>query len=178
MVSIEPIEPAHLSPLQKFAADLRIGATSNVPSPYPEDGALRWYKEVRNRVERHESCVFAIRDDRTVCGVVSLNNINQVNRTAELDYWVAVEHQNKGIATQAAQLATHYARNTLGLKVLYSSCLARNVASSRVLEKNGFEELEVNIFDTGKFKGERSRRFRLQLHNIPLNSDAQNTRAG
>lgn len=177
MVSIEPIEPAHLPPLQKFAANPRIGATSNVLSPYPEDGALTWYKEVRNRIERHESCVFAIRDDRAVCGVVSLNSINRANRTAELDYWVAVEHQNKGIATQAARLATLHARNALGLTALYSSCLARNVASSRVLEKNGFEELEVTILDTGKFRGEPSRRFRLQLHNIPLNSDAQNTRA-
>lgn len=177
MVIIEPIEPTHLAPLQKFAADPQIGATSNVPSPYPEDAARSWYKEARSRVERHESCVFAIRYDGTVCGVVSLNNINEANRTAEVDYWVAVEHQNKGIATEAARLAAQHAQNALGLKALYSSCLARNVASSRVLEKNGFEELEGNILDTGKFKGERTRRFRLQLHNIPLNSGAQKPRA-
>jgi RimJ/RimL family protein N-acetyltransferase len=83
---------------------------------------------------------------------------------AELDYWVAVPFWNKGIATAAAKEAIRYAFEGLGLTTLYSSCLVRNPASARVLEKNGFTQISEFVNDGRfgtKFEGEPMKRFRL-----------------
>lgn len=93
--------------------------------------------------------------------MMSLNNIKE--NTAELDYWVTYEFQGRGIATEAAGLAIRHARQSLNIVTLFSGCLLRNVASGRVLEKNGFKEINRTILEEGKFKGETFQRFQLRL---------------
>ena len=47
------------------------------------------------------------------------------------------------------------------MEIVNSGCLARNPASARVLEKNGFTEIGQFIVSSSKFKDEPARRFRL-----------------
>ena len=161
MITIEPIAREHLSLVQKHASNPAIGATSTVPHPYPAQGAMRWYEHISLRIAAGHSKVFAIKCDGGFCGVMSLNNIKE--NTAELDYWVTYEFQGRGIATEAAGLAIRHARQSLNIVTLFSGCLLRNVASGRVLEKNGFKEINRTILEEGKFKGETFQRFQLRL---------------
>lgn len=169
MVTIEPIDRSDIPLVQKYADRPQIGATSNVPFPYPEDAAIQWYDNISKKIEANASRVFAVKFENAFCGVISLNNIDLVNRTAEVDYWVAVEYQSKGIATQAVAIAVNRAKDVLGLETLYSSSLSRNLASARVLEKNGFKEYAQSVLDAGKFSGETVRKFKLEMHNTSLN---------
>jgi RimJ/RimL family protein N-acetyltransferase len=57
---------------------------------------------------------------------------------AELGYWIAPEHEGKGLMTEAATLATRWGFETLGLHKVTVSCFEPNIASKRVIEKVGF----------------------------------------
>ena len=169
MITLEPIDLSHLPFLQQYAEHPQIGATSNVPFPYPEHAAIQRYGYISKKIETNASRVFAIKFENAFCGVMSLNNFDLANRTAGLDYWVAVEYQGKGIATQAVAAAVNRAKDTLDLEALYSSSLSRNLASARVLEKNGFKEYAQSVLDAGKFSGETVRKFKLEIHNMSTN---------
>lgn len=112
-----------------------------------------------------KNLVSVILCDEKFCGLMSINSIDWAMRTAELDYWVAGDFQNRGIGTEAARLGIMKAADS-GLAVLFSSCLASNPPSARILLKNGFIELGRFRNDGAfgrKFLGQEMRRFRRDL---------------
>lgn len=60
-------------------------------------------------------------------------------QNTHLGYWIAEHAQNQGIMTQAVGVLVEIARDGLGLHRIEAATLPHNVASQRVLEKNGFE---------------------------------------
>lgn len=57
---------------------------------------------------------------------------------AELGYWLASTHWNRGYATEAGRAVLAIARDALRLRRIVSGHFVDNPASSRVLEKLGF----------------------------------------
>lgn len=163
MLQLVPIAERHLADVQAYASDPSIGAMSTVPSPYPADGAIRWYDQVADRVAQGRAVVFAMTEEGAFGGVISINGIDGGTARAHVDYWVAVPHQGRGIASQAVALAMDYAGTALNLKALLSNCLTANVASARVLERNGFVERDRSVISQGRFKGQELRRFYRRL---------------
>ena len=139
-VRLEPIGQRHAAEVQRLASDPAIGATSNVPSPYPEGGAQTWIaSEVAKRAEGR-SYAFAVSDaDGHVVGVATLVGVDKEAGTAGLGYWIGVPYWGRGYATAAAQACVRYALNELGVRRIGAACLERNGPSRRVLEKAGFE---------------------------------------
>jgi ribosomal-protein-alanine N-acetyltransferase len=143
MIWLEPITLAHASAVQALASDSRIADTSNVPHPYPPDGAVTWIRYTAALREQGREVNFAMMEDGTgtlvgVCGVL---NIEGQPRRGELGYWVGVPYWGRGYASAAAQQLVRIVFEQYGLDELYSSCLVRNPASRRVLEKAGFRHV-------------------------------------
>lgn len=153
MIELEPISERHLPLVQEYASSPSMGDASNIPTPYPENGAADWFERISPGVNKGLSKIFAITQAGAFRGVISLNGIDATEHRAELDYWVAEQFQNSGIATAAARLAVDRA-HALGIETLYSGCLLRNAASLRVLEKSGFREVLRGPLPSGKFRGE------------------------
>lgn len=59
-------------------------------------------------------------------------------QSALLGYWVDQDHAGRGLATAAVQAIIAEARDTFGLHRIEATTLLDNVASQRVLLKNGF----------------------------------------
>ena len=57
----------------------------------------------------------------------------------EIGYHIAKDYSSKGYATNAVRLFLKYIKDNLSLKEIYGIALADNIASRKVLEKNGFE---------------------------------------
>ena len=97
-----------------------------------------------------------VKDEFT--GVCALYDIERTARKAKLYYWVAVAYWNKGIASKALQQLIAYAKDELHIKYVETGVLALNIASIRVLEKNGFLFKKM-LINTGqyhqKFEGEK-----------------------
>src|SRR5918996_1248582 len=102
MVRLEPISLAHAADVQALASDPLIAATSNVPHPYPSDGALTWIRYTLAQRQLGNEINFAIMVDDGLVGVCGVLNITGTPRRGELGYWIGVPYWNRGYASIAA----------------------------------------------------------------------------
>ena len=103
------------------------------------DGELKWYENLVDHPETDR--VFEIRsvqNDEFV-GLIGLHKIDWKNSTAYVGYMSRKAFWGRGYMTEAVSLIDDYAFNDMGMRKLVSSVFEPNVASIKVLEKNGFK---------------------------------------
>ncbi len=77
----------------------------------------------------------------TLVGGITLSNIRRrAAQFANLGYWMGQDYAGKGYMTEAVGLVVAYAFDSLLLHRVHAAFLPHNMASRRVLEKNGFRE--------------------------------------
>ncbi|HEX4297947.1 MAG TPA: GNAT family protein [Devosia sp.] len=77
----------------------------------------------------------------TLVGGLTLSNIRRrAAQHGNLGYWMGQEYAGRGLMSEAVGLTLPFFFETLGLHRLHAAFLPHNVASRRVLEKNGFRE--------------------------------------
>ena len=160
-VTICPLQLSDAAAVQHYASDPKVARTTTIPEPYPADGGETFVKQAVEARANGETFYFAILADGELIGAIDLRSINRQNRSAECGYAIATPHWGKGITTRAVVLALRYAFCELGMDIVRASCLRRNPASARVLEKNGFRETGEFVSNIPKFKDEPSRAFQL-----------------
>ncbi len=83
---------------------------------------------------------FAIDLSGEAVGGIGFERMTDVHRmTVEVGYWIGEPFWGRGIASDALAKAVDYAFGTLSIERIQATAFAGNVASTRVLEKNGFE---------------------------------------
>lgn len=128
-----------------------ISALTNLPEPYPDDGAEQWIKEAVPKHKSGKEYTFAIQNEYSqivgVCGLI----VQEEKNEAELGYWIGYQYWNRGYATAAVGKAINFAFEE-NFNRVFARPLTRNKASIRVLQKNGFERIETrrNPFDKWK----------------------------
>jgi [ribosomal protein S5]-alanine N-acetyltransferase len=74
-----------------------------------------------------------------MAGMIALSDVVRGPvQMANVGYWVAREHNGRGLASAAVAEVAAFAFETAGLHRLEAATLPDNRASQRVLEKNGF----------------------------------------
>jgi len=107
------------------------------PHPYGLADAEAYLRLVS---ERPNETSFAIEVAGQAVGGVSLRPGHDVERcSAEIGYWLGEPFWGRGIMTSAVRAVTEYAFDQLGLTRVFAVPFARNPASSRVLDKAGYE---------------------------------------
>ncbi len=160
-VKIRLLRFSDAAAVQRYASDERVARTTTIPQPYPENGGETFVRKGVRAHRNREAFYFAIVADGDMIGVVELGAVDYEKRSARCDYGIASSHWGKGITTRAVALALNYAFCELGMEIVHSACLKRNPASARVLEKNGFQEMDGFLYNSSKFKNEPARRFQL-----------------
>ena len=148
-IRIEPVRPSHARAVQLLAEDPLIAATTNLPEPYPPDGARNWIRYLLSRRRAGVEYAFAIINERDeLVGVNGLVDVSYDDKEAELGYWIGRTFWGHGYATAGSRLVLQYGFEVLGLRRLIARPLERNIASRRVLEKLGFcwTGNEQNVF--------------------------------
>jgi [ribosomal protein S5]-alanine N-acetyltransferase len=115
-------------------------------APYEPPRNERFYtvEGQLERLEREDKHVFAILDDERIAGTATLSNVVRGPlQSANLGYWVAERANGRGLATKAVAELIPVAFGELGLHRLEAGTLTDNLASQRVLEKNGFERIGI-----------------------------------
>ncbi len=77
----------------------------------------------------------------TICGRANLYNINREKESGFIGYRIGEEFISQGFATYATKELIDVARDTLALSQLIATAATDNLASQRVLSKNGFKQV-------------------------------------
>ncbi len=122
--------------LVSLIGDFRVSKTlSNVPYPYTLDDADEWLKIVDN--EEFNLNIF-LNDD--LIGGIGLTPAE--DDFYELGYWLGVEYWGQGYATESVMELLNYAKSNTSCEKFKANVFKENVASAKVLEKNGFKRVE------------------------------------
>jgi len=108
-----------------------------VPWPYPEDGALAFYRDsALPGMARGDEWHWGLRlkggPDHLI-GAVSLMRTGDTNR----GFWMGLPWQGLGLMGEAVDAVTGYWFDVLGMPVLRTLKAAANIASKRISEKGG-----------------------------------------
>lgn len=121
------------------------------PHPYTYDDAKEWIDLATGPLKDTN---FAIEIDGKVVGGIGLNPQKDVyKKSGEIGYWLGEEYWNRGIITKAVKVVAEWGLNDLGLVRIYAPVFGWNMASMRVLEKNGFQKegaLRKAVFKDGQ----------------------------
>jgi RimJ/RimL family protein N-acetyltransferase len=114
--------------------------TASIPTPYTNTDALWWIEHARQTpYQAHSNLIKAIEYKGNFVGCISatVGHFEYAN-SAELGYWIGKAFWNLGITTEAVKQFAELLFSTNKLNRLFVSVVAKNIASIRVLEKNGF----------------------------------------
>ncbi len=103
---------------------------------------LSHYKnQAKTRAEFQFFIFLQNKEIKTLVGAISLSNIRyNAARHVTLGYWLSEEENNKGIMSKSVKLILPFIFDSLQLVRVHAACLPHNIASRKLLEKNGFEE--------------------------------------
>ena len=122
--------------LVSLIGDFRVSKTlSNVPYPYTLDDADEWLKIVDN--EEFNLNIF-LNDDF----IGGIGQTPAEDDFYELGYWLGVEYWGQGYATESVMELLNYAKSNTPCEKFKANVFKENVASAKVLEKNGFKRVE------------------------------------
>jgi len=77
--------------------------------------------------------------DHALLGGVTLSNVRRgVAQSANLGYWIGVQHARQGYMSAAVAALVPFAHGQLRLRRIEAACLPENAVSVRLLEKLGF----------------------------------------
>ena len=118
--------------------------TLTIPFPYTEADGV-WYidhcREETARMGKPVNWVLRRKPDNILVGGGGFHNFNLFKpHVGEIGYWLAKPYWGKGIMTGMVAALCRYGHEELGLIRLEAPIFAFNIASQRVLEKNGFQE--------------------------------------
>ena len=88
------------------------------------------------RGEQYSFLVYSVKDGQFL-GSMDIDRIENINKIANLGYWIGQEVANRSIATTAAEMVVKFAFRELKLNRLEIITDIANIASRRVAEKLG-----------------------------------------
>ena len=103
----------------------------------------RRLKRQADEIARDEAYSFLIFEDGSdnLLGGVTIGGVRRgVAQAATLGYWIGAPYARRGHMTRAVAAAVAFSFSSLRLHRIEAACIPDNVASARVLERNGFQK--------------------------------------
>lgn len=108
-----------------------------IPFPYTKEYALEYIEYILSDAN-DEAIAFIIEVDHKPVGNISVEKCNNSFTSVELGYYIDYKYWNCGYASKAIKLMLDYLFSNTDVRTVYAESFASNIASCRVLEKNGF----------------------------------------
>lgn len=134
--------PEDANSIQTLASDRAIADTTiSIPHPYPDGEAARYISKKIQEQKKDLGVTFTIKlkSNTKLIGMIALRDIEREHSVAELSYWLAVSAWGKGYMSEAIKPVLRFGFENLSLNRIYACHMARNPASGKVLQKNGFQ---------------------------------------
>jgi len=106
------------------------------PYPYKKKDAKNWIENVKKQEVANSYCIEV---DGQVAGSIGFFQKEDVYRkNIEIGYFIGEEFWGRGVGTEAIRQALGYIENNFDAVRIYAEVFEHNIASMKVLEKNGF----------------------------------------
>jgi ribosomal-protein-alanine N-acetyltransferase len=127
-----------------------------IPRPIVKsiEEALEHIGNIDEKIETNEGINWAItlKEDPTLIGIIGHYRIKPEHFRAEIGYMLLPEFNGKGIISEAVNEVVNYGFNTLNLHTLEAIISPDNLASEKILQKNGFVK-EAHFKENECFEG-------------------------
>ena len=143
MISLELLSEENSLDVYLFEKENREYFERNLPPRPANYFESEVFKEITRELlreqENHDVYMHLIRDSQGVMvGRINLSVLGKDRKTAELGYRIGENVSNLGYASEAVKLVLEKAFTTYGLHRIIAGTATDNLASQRVLLKNGF----------------------------------------
>lgn len=148
---LRPFASSDAPNVERLAGTREVADTTlTIPHPYPTGSAGAWISTHGSAWERSEHLTLAVCDclaPHELLGTISLK-IATIHRSAEIGYWIGLEHWGQGYATEAARTIVGHAFAELNLHRIQGRHFVRNPSSGRIMKKLGmqFEGIHRDAF--------------------------------
>lgn len=144
---LRPFEAEDARAVSRLAGDMRVSeSAATIPYPYSAELAQSWIEGHGLLRRKGLAIIRAIESpDEGLVGCAELR-ISSALKATSLGYWIGFPYWGRGYATEAGRALVRYALGELRLLRVRACCLARNLASGRVLEKTGLRYLGESRF--------------------------------
>lgn len=113
--------------------------SDGIPLPYTEEHARGWYENTVLPRDGKDGLYRIVFVNGTPAGIITLACGSDIYaRDGDLGYILLDEYRNRGIITQSINLFCAEAFESLNILRISARVFSPNIASRRVLEKNGF----------------------------------------
>lgn len=115
---------------------------SKVPFPYGIKDARNFIKKSRERTRKKKKDNFSfsiqLKSVKGISGGVGLHGYDEYHRIAEIGYWLAEEHWNRGLMSEAVEEILRYGFENLGLRKIILKAVDINQGSNAIARKFRF----------------------------------------
>ena len=142
---LKKLEAENLSALTRLANNKKISdQIVNIPHPYTDINASMRLGYVTKGFKEGSRYCFSIftRDRMEFIGEISLHETDKANKVAELGYWIGEPYWNNGFVGEAITPIVRFGFEKASYETIYATVRIGNIASERVLVKNGFEKFK------------------------------------
>jgi len=145
-ISINSLQESDAEELFEFEKNNRLFFEQMVPSRGEDYFNFETFKiihkELLTEQQENESKFYLIRDNSDkIIGRINLVDIDTTNDIAEVGYRVGQEYGGKGIGARALKLLLE---TEISVTKIKAKTTTNNIASQRVLEKNGFKQVSTS----------------------------------
>jgi len=147
---LRPLEAHDAAAMTLLASDIRVAERLNrIPHPYSLDDAKAYiaYANAGLKKGTHVCLAIVRRVDHTFLGVIGLEE--------ELGYWIGHRFWEQGYGKEAVHSFMHFCFFALNQKEIEAKALMANLASCRILEGLGFQNLGIVRITSLAYQGER-----------------------
>lgn len=143
MISLELMSEENSIDVYSFEKENREYFERNLPprpgNYFDPEGFKEITRELLTEQENHDAYMHIIRDSQGIMvRRINLSVLENAQKTAELGYRIGENYTNLGYASEAVRLVLDKAFHTYGLNRIIAGTATDNLASQRVLLKNGF----------------------------------------
>ena len=135
---LRPWNISDLNSLVKYANNWNVAKnlTDKFPFPYSEKSGRAFIEFATKDDPIH---IFAIDINGQAVGGIGIHPQDDIHRkNAELGYWLAEPFWGKGVISNAVKQSVDFAFDTFQIDRVFARPFGTNLASQKVLEKNGF----------------------------------------
>jgi ribosomal-protein-alanine N-acetyltransferase len=119
----------------------RVNKYLDRPSAQSIDDAIAFINKIDQGIANNESLywVITMKDESKLIGTISLWNISREDSKAEIGYELMPEYHGKGFMQEAFARTIKYIGEVLKVETIEAWTHSKNLASSKILERNGFK---------------------------------------